>query len=255
MSIVSHGQADLVDGLIRQLARQTAFGLIDRVVLTLNIPEKIPDDWAKLGAFELKVIRNQRPDGFAANHNRALAGQTQGIVAVLNPDLQLVGDPLSLLCEAAMGPGVGLVAPVVLEENGEPADSARDLLTPASVLSRTLLRRRHPSPSPDWFAGMCIVLPASAWREMGGFDERFRMYCEDFDLCARLRLAGLSLIQVSDARLLHAARRSSHRSLQPLVWHLRSLWRVWRSGTYREYRKLLRTEAELGVRQTVSSIG
>ena len=146
MSIVSHGQADLVDGLIRQLARQTAFGLIDRVVLTLNIPEKIPDDWAKLGAFELKVIRNRRPDGFAANHNRALAGQTQGIVAVLNPDLQLVGDPLSLLCEAAMGPGVGLVAPIVLEENGEPADSARDLLTPASVLSRTLLRRRHPSP-------------------------------------------------------------------------------------------------------------
>ena len=255
VSIVSHGQADLVDSLIRQLSRQTAFGLIDRVVLTLNIPEEIPDDWGKLGAFEVKIIRNKRPDGFAANHNRALSGITQGIVAVLNPDLQLVGDPLSVLCEAARAPGIGLAAPVVLEENGELADSARDLLTPSSVISRTLLRSRHPSASPDWFAGMCIVLPATAWRKMGGFDERFRMYCEDFDLCARLRLAGLSLIQVREARLLHAARRSSHRSLQPLIWHLRSLWQVWRSSTYRDYRKLLQTEEAKGIRHTVSSIG
>ncbi len=255
VSIVSHGQADLIDGLIRQLARQTAPGLISRVVLTLNLPENIPDDWSRLGKFKLSVIRNRQPAGFATNHNRALAGQTEGAVAVLNPDLTLEGDPLSLLCAAALAPGVGLAAPIVMEACGRPADSARDLLTPFSVISRTLPGRRQPSASPAWYAGMCMVLPASAWSLVGGFDERYRMYCEDFDLCARLRLAGLSLVQVPQARLLHAARRSSHRSLRPLSWHLASLWRVWRSSAYHNYRRLLQAEAAQAARPAVSSAG
>jgi hypothetical protein len=39
LSIVSHGQADLIDTLIRQLARRAAPGLIGRLVLTLNCPK------------------------------------------------------------------------------------------------------------------------------------------------------------------------------------------------------------------------
>lgn len=267
VSIVSHGQADLIDSLIRQLARRTAPGLIGRLVLTLNLPEAIPDDWATLGGFPLEVIRNRVPAGFAANHNRALADCTRGWVAVLNPDLQLEGPPLpdrapapgrdalSLLCAAAAEPGVGLAVPLVLEADGTPSDSARDLLTPASVLSRTVRARRHASPSPAWYAGMCMVLPAPAWRAVGGFDERYRMYCEDFDLCARLRLAGLSLVQVPEARIVHAARRASRRSLRPLGWHLRSLLRVWRSDAYRDYRHLLQAEAGHGARPSIRSAG
>ncbi|MBP8309069.1 MAG: glycosyl transferase [Burkholderiaceae bacterium] len=253
--------------MIRQLARRAAPGLIGRLVLTLNLPEPVPDDWAGLGGFKLEIIRNRVPAGFAANHNRALAGCARGLVAILNPDLQLEGPPLpdatpapgrdalSLLCGATSEPGVGLAVPQVLEADGTASDSARDLLTPASILSRTLRARRHASASPAWYAGMCMVLPASAWRAVGGFDERYRMYCEDFDLCARLRLAGLSLVQVPEARIVHAARRASRRSPRHLGWHVRSLLRVWRSDAYRDYRQLLRAEAGHGARPSIRSAG
>lgn len=242
VSIVSHGQARLVDTLLRQLAGQTASGLIGRVIVTLNIPEAVPEDWYRLGKFRLEIIRNAVPAGFSANHNRALASCLAGTVAILNPDLQLQGDPLSWLTRAAGEPGVGLAAPVVQEPDGRQADSARDLLTPSSVLARALGHRAS-SPTPAWYAGMCLVLPLAAWRAMNGFDERFRLYCEDFDLCARLRLAGFTLVQVREACVIHAAHRSSHRALQPLIWHLRSLARVWLSPAYRRYRRLLAREA------------
>ena len=243
VSIVSHGQGALVDRLLRQIARQTAAGLIRRVVVTLNIPEPVPADWNALAAFPVDILHNREPAGFAANHNRALAGCTDGLVAILNPDLDLQGDPLTLLAQAARKAGTGLVAPLVLQDDGRPADSARSLLTPGSVIGRLLPGRRRASTAPHWYAGMCLVLPAGVWRAVGGFDERYRLYCEDFDLCARLRLAGWALVHQPQARVRHAAQRSSHRSLRPLAWHLRSLARVWRSPVYRDYRRLLRAEA------------
>ena len=244
VSIVSHGQVELVDTLLRQLARQTAPGLVRRVVITLNLPEQVPADWTALGAFPVEIVRNLRPASFATNHNRALAACLDGLVAVLNPDIELHGDPLSRLAMVAGQPGVGLAAPRVLEPDGRVADAARDLLTPGSVLARTLLRRRAPSAAPVWYAGMCLVMPARAWQAMRGFDEAFRMYCEDFDLCARLRLAGLQLVQVPEAQVTHAARRSSNRNLRPLLWHVASLLRVWSSSVYRDYAALLREADE-----------
>jgi GT2 family glycosyltransferase len=244
VSIVSHGQAGLVDTLLRQLARQTEPGLVRRVVITLNLPERVPADWTALGAFPVEIVRNLRPASFATNHNRALAACLDGVVAVLNPDIELHGDPLSRLAMVAGQPGVGLAAPRVLEPDGRVADAARDLLTPGSVLARTLLRRREPSAAPAWYAGMCLVMPARAWQAMRGFDEAFRMYCEDFDLCARLRLAGQQLVQVPEAQVTHAARRSSNRNLRPLLWHVASLLRVWSSPVYREYAALLRDAAD-----------
>jgi len=246
VSIVSHGQASLVDALVRQLAGSTRPGLIGRVVITVNIPEPVPAAWRQPGPWPIEIRENPTPQGFAANHNRALAGVTEGLVAILNPDLQLEGDPLAALAEAAAEPGVGLVVPWVFEAPDRPADAARDLISPASILARTVLRRRRPSQRPAWYAGMCLVLPVAAWRAVGGFDERFRMYCEDFDLCARLRLAGFTLRRVDAARVIHPARRSSHRAWQPLVWHLASLWKVWRSPAYHAYRRLLRDESRGG---------
>jgi GT2 family glycosyltransferase len=242
ISIVSHGQAALVDTLLRQLARQSAPGLVRRVVITLNLPEPVPPDWTVLGAFPVDIVRNLRPASFATNHNRALADCHDGLVAVVNPDIELRGDPFARLAQAAIQPGVGLVAPRVIEPDGRIADAARDLLTLGSVLARTLLRRRQASAAPAWYAGMCLMLPARAWQAMRGFDERFRMYCEDFDLCARLRLAGYLLVQAPEAEVVHAARRSSNRNLRPMVWHVASLLRVWASPVYRDYARLLRAQ-------------
>ena len=39
----------------------------------------------------------------------------------------------------------------------------------------------------DWVSGACFAMRAEDWRALGGFDTRFFMYCEDVDLCKRVR--------------------------------------------------------------------
>lgn len=246
VSVVSHLQAGLIQALIAQIAAleaariaRGATALVARVVVTVNVDEPLPAELAPGAPFEIRVLRNARQQGFSRNHNQAFAACDTPLFVVMNPDLDLLDDPLPALAAAFDDPLLGLAVPRVLEIDGREADVARELPTPSSILRRTL-GHRSPSPAPDWFAGVCMVIPAHVFRAVGGFDERFFMYCEDFDLCARTRLAGWRLAQVLDARMVHVAQRSSRRSLRPFLWHLNSLFKVWCSRTYRAYGARLR---------------
>jgi hypothetical protein len=95
---------------------------------------------------------------------------------------------------------------------------------------------------------MCLVLNSAAFRSVGGFDERFFMYCEDTDLCLRMQLAGWRVRYVSDVQVVHAARRHSHRTVRYMVWHVASLMRLWTSGVFWSY--LLRRRKLVPLRQS-----
>lgn len=63
-----------------------------------------------------------------------------------------------------------------------------------------------PSPHPydiDWANGCCILVRRALWERIGLFDERFRVYYEDHDLCLRARAAGFRLAHVPSARIAH----------------------------------------------------
>lgn len=237
VSVVSHGHGALVQNLLHDLARLQAPGVV-RVVLTLNLPEADPVPSTGGWPFVLHVVRNAVPAGFGANHNRALAGASEAFVCVLNPDVVLArDDPFSTLVQAAAAPGVGAAYPLQVDAQGCPQDSERALPTPGALWRRRVLHRHETHV--HWVNAACLVLPRAAWESVGGFDERYFMYCEDVDLCLRLRLAGLQLVR-APVQILHAGQRASHRRWSHLQWHVRSLLRLWRSPVYRQARQLLR---------------
>lgn len=237
VSIVSHGHGALVQELLWTLARLNS-GVIARVVLTLNLPEAVPGPPAGGWPFALQTIRNAEPAGFGANHNRALVGAAEPFVCVLNPDVELARhDPFAALVRTAAMPGTGCAYPVQLDAQGSLQDSERELPTPWALWRRRALGRCETRA--DWVNAACLVLPQPVWQALGGFDESYFMYCEDVDLCLRLRLAGLALVR-APAWVVHAGQRASHRRWGHLQWHVRSLWRLWRSPVYRRARHLLR---------------
>lgn len=236
VSIVSHGQGDLAQRLLDDLAALDSPD-IDRVVVTRNIAEAWTPKWSSSRA-ALVVIDNPRPKGFGANHNAALRACASRCFAVLNPDLRLDGDPFATLLDVLRDPSVALVAPTIVAPDGRIEDAARPLITPFEIVGRRLLPQT-PTREPAWLAGMCLLVRTDVFRELGGFDERYHLYCEDFDLCARLRLAGWDFRVATDVRVTHAARRTSHRSLQHLRWHLTSLLRMWATPVFWRYRRQL----------------
>lgn len=239
VSIVSHRQAFLCFRLLDDLARLAPPSLA-KVILTINTPESELRPWPL--PFELQVIHNSRSKGFGANHNHAFARCDTPYFAVLNPDLRIPRDPFPDLLRRLSDPAVGIVSPVVLEANGSVSDHARRLPTPGDLLCRCFIpgaRKRRCATSPDWLAGAFLAFRTDVYRSLRGFDERFRLYCEDADLCARAQVAGLRIEVVQETSVVHLAQRTSRRRPQYLFWHLRSLMQFWGSPVYRKYIEIL----------------
>lgn len=237
VSVVSHGHGALVQRLLEQMAR-AGERVVLRVVLTQNLPEPHPRAPSGGWPFELEVVVNATPAGFGANHNRALANVNESHVCVINPDVELIPGqpPFDALVKSCQGPDSGCAYPLQTAPDGAIQDSERELPSPGALFRRRFLKAREQRV--DWVNAACVVLPADAWRAIGGFDERYFMYCEDVDLCLRVRLQGLKLVR-APVMVVHAGQRASHRRLRHLLWHVRSLWRLWQSPVYRQAQQLL----------------
>lgn len=237
ISVVSHLQMTLVAELLGDLAehcRDSRFELI----LTLNQDETIPFI-ADSFSYPIKVLKNATPLGFGANQNQAFAHGTGRFFCVINPDIRLTSDPFPALLACMNNSSVGVVAPLVLGENGTVEDSARRFPSPLKILRKVFgggFKLDYAMDSalvhPDWVAGMFMLFPRGIFERLGGFDERYFLYYEDVDICARLRLLGHAVLVCPEARVMHHAQRRSHRDFRHLRWHLKSMVRFFLSPVY-----------------------
>lgn len=229
ISVVSQRQGVLMRELLTDIAARCKADV--HIVVTLNVPEELPLD-VNGYPLPIEVIRNERPKGFGANHNQAFHCVSGDYFCVVNPDIRLTDDPFDKLVTCLLEFDASLAAPVVTNPEGGVEDSARRFPTPFRIAKKLFRPDRQgdynlPSRpfSPDWTGGMFMIFRSAAFRELGGFDERYFLYYEDVDICARLRLSGREIVVCPCVRVVHAARRESHRNLQYLRWHLASISR------------------------------
>ena len=138
ISVVSHGQGDLVGRVLADLARFSGVARIE-VILTRNIPEQLPflvTDFP----FPVKEVENASPKGFGANHNAAFQLAEGTWFCVINPDIRLDGNPFPALLTCLDNPDVGVAAPLVLGVQGEIEDSARRFPSPLKILCKVVGR-------------------------------------------------------------------------------------------------------------------
>lgn len=203
---------------------------VERILLTRNIPD--PHDLTAQNE-RVTVIDNLRPEGFGANHNAAFRNATSPFFAVLNPDIRLDGNPFPELLACMQDDRVALSAPAVVNPAGGLEDSAREFPSLSDLLNKALGRYDgrlyyalgDPPRSAPWVAGMFMLLRSTDYVAMNGFDEGFFLYYEDVDLCARLWRSGRRVILCPHVRVVHDARRASHRNLRHMRWHIVSILR------------------------------
>ena len=239
ISIVSHNQMQLVRPLLDDISRIFQTGTTIEVLLTLNVAEPLGYKESDF-PFALHLIRNRHPRGFGANHNHAFRQMRGAFFCVLNPDIRITDNPFpALLAALESDASMGLAAPCIHNSGGQLEDSARKFPSPWRIAHRVLTRRRkrdYVAPStalhPDWVAGMFMLLRTPVYQQLRGFDERYFLYYEDVDLCARIRLAGLDIVQLPLPGVVHDAQRASHRDPKYLRWHVGSMLRFFCSGVF-----------------------
>jgi GT2 family glycosyltransferase len=169
-----------------------------------------------------RVLRNERPIGFARSIAEALArpvAKGADFVLVVDPRASLDGDAVTRLVEAAVGIGVeqvGIVGAKIVD---------RDRPRLLRDIGRSSDRFGHPySPlqpgeiDQGQFDRVLEVLSVSssamlisreAWERTGMFDERLGPSQGDLDLCWRARLGGYRVLMTPLARV-RLDERSTH---------------------------------------------
>lgn len=153
--------------------------------------------------------------GFAAGANAGLRhALAEGANWTLLVNNDTVAEPklLARLLEVTAGPNVGLVTPTICYAD------APDRIWPSAGWRRPLTlaafdtTARPPTTDPydvDWATGCCLLVRRQVWEQIGLFDERFRVYYEDHDLCLRAKAAGWRILHAPGARVLHRVSAST----------------------------------------------
>ena len=137
----------------------------------------------------IQVVRNPHNVGFAAAVNQGVALARGHYVALVNPDTAIGPECLRALVDhLRRHPEVGLVGPILLDEEGHQQVS----LAPypgVGALARRWLRRRA-DPGQTWLVGALVMAETALLQQLGGLDEKYFVYGEDMDLSFRVQQAG-----------------------------------------------------------------
>lgn len=153
------------------------------------------------------LIRSDRNLGFGAANNRGMDVAQGQFVLLLNSDAEAKPGAIDRLADT-MGEGVVAVGGKLLHPDGRLQESAAGALTLWAVVCEQLYLERlfhaywRSASLPkggevEQVMGACLML-----RPVERFDERFFLYCEDTELCRRLRKHG-RILYVPEAEFVH----------------------------------------------------
>lgn len=146
--------------------------------------------------------------GFGAGCNLgAAAALAEGaeVLLFLNPDATIDTESAVRLVAAVEAEPLLLAAPTVLGPDGEVASAGLDLDLDTGSMRPWRRRDEHPGAETlPWVTGACFAVTRELWERLAGFDERYFLYWEDVDLCARVRAFGGRVTVVDGATAVHA---------------------------------------------------
>jgi GT2 family glycosyltransferase len=167
----------------------------------------------------VEVLRLSPAAGFTRAANHGLARARGDVLLLLNSDTEVEPGGFAILLGAFdRDPRLGAAGAMLHYPDGSPQWSGGEtpgllwLFGLASGLPPLLARlprwrQVKPVGAPPgdvaWVTGAALALRRRAWETVGPFDEGFRFYAQDLDLCLRLRAAGWDVRLLPDWSVLH----------------------------------------------------
>lgn len=181
---------------------------------------------------EVLLIAKEKNMGFAAGNNVGLASARGRYILFLNPDTIVHSGAFDIMLDwMEAHPRAGAVGPKMTYPDGRLQASRRAFpsfgagifrntifgkLWPNNPWSRGYLMEETGDGEPaqaDWLSGSAILVRREALAQItgksGAWDEEYFMYCEDIDICYRLKSAGWERWYLPAAHITHRIGGSS----------------------------------------------
>jgi GT2 family glycosyltransferase len=247
-----------LEALLQAVVCARAAGALAEVSIALidnDADPTLSDDIARWQAqiteqpITLELCRGHGNVGYGRGHNRVLPGLQSELHLILNPDVTLAPDCLLQgLRFLRAQPAVVAASPRIDPGDGSPAHGCKrypalfDLLVRgfAPAFVRQCLHRRlaHyamadlpidvPTLDVPIISGCFMLFRTQVLQRLGGFDEAYFLYFEDFDLSLRAHAYG-PLAYVPAMHIVHPGGNAARKGLRHIGLFARSALRFYRT--------------------------
>ena len=221
-----------------------------------------------LAGLPVQIIRNDYNAGFAAACNAGVNAASAPYLLFLNPDTYFSPGALTCLLDALRSDEqTGMAGGLLINPDGtEQGGGRRAIPTPWRSFVRAfgLVRfsnrwprlfydfHLHRQPLPEGnieveaISGACMMVSREAIQDVGAWDERYFLHCEDLDWCMRFRQKDWKILFVPSARIYHALGACSRKRRIFVEWHKHR-------GMMIFYRKFFRHQYPAGLMALVAT--
>jgi GT2 family glycosyltransferase len=225
--VVSFNTRDLLRECLTTLYKEIA-SIPNEVFVVDNASRDASADMVEREFPAVKLIRSAINLGFGAANNVAFAQATGRYIVLLNSDAFPRPEALRRSIDHMDAePRVGLGGARQIGPDGSWQPSARMFPSPLNdFLSLSGLAAKFPKSrffgrqdntwadqdlpaDTDWVTGAYAIIPRPVLEQVGYFDERFFLYCEEVDLCRRIKKAGYLVRYWPDIVVVHLGGESS----------------------------------------------
>lgn len=142
------------------------------------------------------IIQSPQNVGFGRAMNLAAKHAQGEMILLMNPDMRMMQvDYLTRLLKYAQDhEGFGVISTQVFDDDNNDVSTYHQY-----EFGETLGYDNQIC----WFQGSLMLIKANVFAKIQGFDPDFFMYCEDVDLCYRIKKLGMPLLKCEDLKIYH----------------------------------------------------
>ncbi|HZO87533.1 MAG TPA: glycosyltransferase family 2 protein [Chthonomonadaceae bacterium] len=225
VSIVNTNNCALLEKCLESLFEQTSPALSMEVYLVDNVSTDGSREMVRARFPAVRLIGNERREGFGANHNKVLRVGRGRYFLVLNEDTVILDRAIEkLVAFADRHPEAGIVGPKTFNPDGTLQDTCVRFPTLLRQLRHILFQRyadycvlsyppaiHDTAADVEWLRGSCLLVRREALEQVGLLDERFFIFYEEVDWCYRMRQAGWRNLLCPEAHIIHIGKQTVQR--------------------------------------------
>lgn len=197
--IVNYNTEQFIVNFLHGLTKQTIGASCLEVIIVNNSNNNAMQSLIEQNDLNLNLniqVMLSENIGFGRAMNVAASVANQPHLLIANPDLVLLDHHYlqELLIQAESHPQYGAITTQLLDEKQQD-------------LSEFYNYEFHETFGFEnqicWFSGALLLIHSEIYQQIGGFDPDFFMYCEDEDICLRIKQHGLPLIKLNHLQISH----------------------------------------------------
>ncbi|HCY35876.1 MAG: hypothetical protein DKM50_04460 [Candidatus Margulisiibacteriota bacterium] len=144
---------------------------------------------------DIVLISNNENRGFSAANNQGAARAAGDYLLFLNNDTKIIDGSFDRMIRVFSNQNIGMIGLGLINKDGTPQVQG-GLFGKKFWKSKSMLYV-------DFVIGAAMVIPKQLFTEIGGFDENYKFFNEDIDICKKIKQGNYRIVFYPDVKIIH----------------------------------------------------